>query len=200
MKKKEIIYKGDLYKSIKDLSRKLDISHKLLMERIYKGWPEERWDEKIKDYKIIYKGNEYESIKKLSEKINISSKVLRQRIKKGLPEEEWDQKVITREKISYQGKLFDSRIQLARKLGISSSALKLRIDKGWPEERWGEKKNKNKVLKRINIDQVETGPNGSYLYKPTKTVSSAAGAPLRSSKVRGQSQWMRFPAINPKRS
>ena len=43
MNKKEISYKGDSFKTIKDLARKLNIPYKLLIGRIKAGLPEEKW-------------------------------------------------------------------------------------------------------------------------------------------------------------
>ena len=97
MNKKEISYKGDSFKTIKDLARKLNIPYKLLIGRIKAGLPEERWGE-VNQNQITFKGNEYESINKLSEKINISYNILYRRIKEGLPVEEGHKKVVKEEK------------------------------------------------------------------------------------------------------
>ena len=107
MNKKEISYKGDSFKTIKDLARKLNIPYKLLIGRIKAGLPEERWGD-LNQKLITYNVNKYESIKKISKKINISYNILYRRIKEGLPEEEWDKKVVKEEKLTYKGKLFNS--------------------------------------------------------------------------------------------
>ena len=131
-----ILYRGGTF-SIQELAKHLGIRLEVLINRIKKGWPEDRWDEKnSKLSHYFYNGKRFESISALADHLGVRPAVLRNRINKGLPQSEWGKPRFNKE-IIYLGQSFPSIAALAKHLNINPQTLRGRIQRGWPQEKWG---------------------------------------------------------------
>ena len=133
---KTISFRGGNF-SIQELAKHLGIRPAVLNNRIKKGWPQDRWDEKnnmLTHY--FYNGKRFESISALADYLGVRPAVLRSRINKRLPHSEWGKPNFINE-IIYLGKSFPSITALARHLNINPQTLRGRIKRGWPQEKWG---------------------------------------------------------------
>lgn len=133
-----IMYKGQMFSSIRDLAQHLGLPYDALYDRINRlQWVEERWAEPAGN-SLYYKGKEFKSILHLSTLLGVNYNVLYRRIKNNVPENQWGDPPSEGAPISYQGIEYPSITALSEALGVPFSALYQRIRRNLPEDRWTE--------------------------------------------------------------
>ena len=139
---KPIVFQGETYPTLKELSERLGVSQPTLRKRIRDKLPEEEWGEKEEGFRDIkYKGKIYPDLQSLADELGIDRRTLRYRVL-NWPEDDWARATKSglphsNQGIEYLGSQFLSVTALAEHLGVPLRALRGRIERNEPQEDWG---------------------------------------------------------------